>query len=179
MMTSASGAALGHGVRGLSDQPQDFRQLLHHGGEADDRQLLDRKQRLEPLARHGAAADAFELHAVAKALAQHLHQRRAEPVAGFLRRDQEDLPDGIACLHHAARPTTKRYLASASVIIACGSAAISVARDDGDTGKAGFRDALDRARADCRQVEAQILAALRRLHQHAAPRRRADAALFA
>src|SRR4051812_27584417 len=112
----------GHGLRGLADQPQDLRQLLHDRGEAHDRELLDRKQRLQPLARHGVAADAHELHAVAEPLAQHLHQGAAEPVAGFLRGDQEDLALGIATLHHAGRPMTKRYLASASAIIACGSA---------------------------------------------------------
>ena len=59
-------------------------------GEPHDRQLLDRKQRGQPFPRHGAAADAVELNGIAEALAQHLHQAGAEPVAGFLGRDQED-----------------------------------------------------------------------------------------
>ena len=86
------GRGCNHGLRGLADPPQDHRQLLDHGGKPDDRQFLDRKQRRQSLARHRAAADALELHRAAEPLAQHLHQIGAEPVAGFLRRDQEYLP---------------------------------------------------------------------------------------
>ena len=79
-----------HGIDGFPDQPQDFRQLLDDGGKAHDRELLDRKQRGQPLARHGAAADALELNGVAEPLAQHLHQAGAEPVAGLFSGDQKD-----------------------------------------------------------------------------------------
>ena len=54
-----------------------------------------------------------------------------------------------------------------------------VAGDDRDAGKSALSRALDGARPDRRQVEAQILAALRRLHQHATAGLGADAALLA
>ena len=52
----------------------------------------------QPFARHRPAADALEPHGAAKALAQHLHQAGAEPVAGFLGRDQEDLSRDVGAL---------------------------------------------------------------------------------
>ncbi len=45
----------------------------------------------EAFGRHAAAADAGELDALPEPLPQRAHQRRAELVAGFLDRDQEDL----------------------------------------------------------------------------------------
>ncbi len=63
--------------------------------KANDRQFLDRKPRHQPLARHRPAADAFEPHRVTEALAQNLHQIGAEPVPGFLGRDQKDFSPPI------------------------------------------------------------------------------------
>ena len=80
---------------------------------------------------------------------------------------------------HAATPVTNRPAASAAAIMACGSATMRVAGDDRDAGKPAPRARPRPSRADGRQIEAQILAALRRLHQHAAPGGGADAALLA
>jgi hypothetical protein len=112
--------------RGFADQPQDLRQLLHHRRQADDRQFLDRKARGQPLARHRPAADAFEPYRATEALAQHLHQIGAEPVAGLFGRDQEDcsLWRG-ARRHHAPMPCTNRPALSAASIMACGSTTIA------------------------------------------------------
>src|SRR6185437_14458923 len=114
-----------HGIRGLPDQPQDLRQLHHDAGKADDRQFLDRKQRAQPLARHGAAADAFEFDGATEPLAQHLHQPRAKAVAGFFGGDQEyPAPDTArhARRAHAATPVTNNPALSAASIMVCGSA---------------------------------------------------------
>ncbi len=119
------GRRLDHGIGRLADAPQDRRQLPDHGGKPDDRQFLDRKARGEPLARHGTAADAFELYGATEPLAQHLHQIGAEAIAGFLRRDQENLPpgDGVGARSvHADRPVTNRPALSAASIMACASA---------------------------------------------------------
>ena len=91
MMTRISGDASVTAAAVSLISPQDLRQFLDHGGKPDDRELFDRKQRHQAFARHRAAADAFEPHRVAKALAQHLHQIGAEAIAGFLRRDQKYL----------------------------------------------------------------------------------------
>ena len=121
------GRGLDHGSGGLLDQPQDLRQLLDDGGKPDDRELFDRKQRGQALARHRAAADALEPHRAAKALAQHLHQIGAEAIAGFLRRDQKDLPQPLgarASRRHADSPWMKSPALSAASIMACDSAAM-------------------------------------------------------
>ena len=73
----------------------------------------------------------------------------------------------------------KRPALSAASIMACDSAAMVLPAIDGDAGEPGFGRALDGFRADRRQIEAQILAALRRLHQHAAAGLGANAALLA
>src|ERR1700761_7076340 len=120
----AGGCGRDDRVRGLADQAQQLRQLQQHRGEADDRQLLDRKQRTQPFARHGAAADTVELHGIAETLAQHLHQAGTEPVAGFLGRDQEyPAPETRAWAHraHAGTPVTNRPAASAAAITPWGS----------------------------------------------------------
>src|SRR5262249_52953138 len=114
-----------HCVGGVPDQPQDLGELADHGGKSDDRQFLDWKQRVQSLSRHGAAADTDEIDGAAEALAQHLHQAGAEPVAGFFRRDQKDPPPDAACRRHrahAATPVMKSEALSAAAIIACGSA---------------------------------------------------------
>ena len=129
-----------------------------------------------------AAADALEPHGVAEALAQHLHQVGAEPVAGFLRRDQKYLSrdvGGRARRHHAGRPVTKRPALSAASIIACGSATIVLPATIGNAGEPGVGRTFDGSRPHRRQVEAQILPALGRLHQHAAAGLGANAALRA
>src|SRR4029453_15943578 len=108
------------------DQPEDLRQVPDDGGKPDDRELLDRKQRLQAFARHRAAADAFEPHPVAKALAQHLHQIGAEAIAGLFGRDQKYPPlhpGGGARRRHADRPWMNRPARSAASIMACESAA--------------------------------------------------------
>ncbi len=180
MMTSASGAAVGHGIGGLADQPQDLRQLLHHRGEADDRQLLDRKQRVPALRAPWCG----------RRRPRTARRRRAAGAAPSSSALPSRSPDssvairkifrlGSRRLHHAGRPMTKRYLASASAIIACGSAAMVLPAMTAMPARPAAGDALDGARADRRQVEAQILAALRRLHQHAAAGGRADATLLA
>src|ERR1700761_4481665 len=120
----AGGCGRDDRVRGLADQAQQLRQLQQHRGEADDRQLLDRKQRAQPFARHGAAADTVELNGIAETLAQHLHQAGTEPVTGFFGRDQEDpAPDDAAWANrtHAATPVTNSPAASAAAITPCGS----------------------------------------------------------
>ena len=118
------GPGLNHLVCGLSDQPQDLWQLLHHGGKTDDGEFLDWKERVQAFPRHGAAADAFEPYRIAEALAQHLHQAGTETVAQFLGRDQKDLPFG-GCRRgrrrHAEMPSMKSPAWSAVSIMACGS----------------------------------------------------------
>src|SRR5207253_1935692 len=121
------GCCCDDGFRRLADAPQDRRQLPDDSGEADDGQFLDRKTRGQPLDRHGTAANSLELHGTAETLAQHLHQIGAEPVAGFFRRDQENLsPATWACARraHVARPVTNKPALSAASIMACGSAAM-------------------------------------------------------
>ena len=95
MMTRTSGAASVTAAAVCRISRRIFGNCLHDGGEPDDRELLDRKQRIQTFARHRAAADPLEPHRAAKALAQDLHQRGAETVAGFLRRDQKYLPPGL------------------------------------------------------------------------------------
>ncbi len=116
-----------HGSSRSPDQPQDLWQLRDDRGKPDDRELLDRKQRVQSLARHGAAADAFELDGAAEPLAQHFHEARPEPVAGFFGGDQENPPPD-ACYRprraHAATPTMNKPALSAASIMACASAAI-------------------------------------------------------
>ena len=70
---------------------QDARQPPRNGGKADDGKIVDRQQAVEARRGHLAAADAGEAHRHAGALPQRPHQRRAEPVAGFLGGDQENL----------------------------------------------------------------------------------------
>src|SRR5579872_1483185 len=114
-----------HRGNGLPDQAQDLRQLLDHGGKADDRQLFNRKQRLQALSRHCEPTDTFECNGIAEALAKHLHQMRAQPIAGFLCCDQKNLArDPAICgrRHQEARPVTKRPASSAASIMACASA---------------------------------------------------------
>ncbi|OIQ65062.1 hypothetical protein GALL_533810 [mine drainage metagenome] len=53
---------------GFPDKAQHLRQLLHDRRQADDRELFDRKQRRQPLARHRLAADALEPHRAAETL---------------------------------------------------------------------------------------------------------------
>ena len=89
-MTRMSGAAAVTAAAVIRISAQDLRQLLHDRRQSHDRQLLDRKQRRQSFARHRLAADAFEADGIAETLAQHLHQVGAEPVAGFLGRDQEN-----------------------------------------------------------------------------------------
>src|SRR6266704_719123 len=114
---------LRHRIRGLADAPQDHRQLLHDRRQAHDRQFFDRKQRRQPLARHRLAADTFKPHRAAEALAQHLHQAGAQPITGFLGRNQKDMSRDGVCVrrHHAGSPVTKRPAASAVSIMAWGS----------------------------------------------------------
>src|SRR6266566_8309737 len=107
--------------------PQDHGELFYNRRQSHDRQLLDRKQRRQPLARHQLAADALEFHGAAEALAQNLHQTGAEPVARFFRRDQKYLSRDIAGCSprdHADKPVTKSPAASAASITACGSTTI-------------------------------------------------------
>src|SRR6266550_5710117 len=107
--------------------PQDHGELFYNRRQSHDRELLDRKQRCQPLARHRLAADALEFHGAAEALAQYLHQAGAEPVARFLRCDQKYLPRDIAgcsSRDHADKPVTKRPAASAASITAWGSTMI-------------------------------------------------------
>src|SRR5581483_6555521 len=85
-----------HRIVRFTDQTQELRKLSDDSRKAHDRQLRDWKLRFEPLAPHRMAADALEANSVAEALAKHLHQLSAEPVARLLRRDQEDLPRRIA-----------------------------------------------------------------------------------
>src|SRR3954465_1124514 len=116
-----------HRNGGFLDQPEDLRQVPDDGGEPDDRELFDRKQRLQAFARHRAAADALELPPVAKPLAQHLHQIGAEAIAGLFRRDQKYPPlhpGGGARRRHAGKPWMNRPARSAASIMACESAAI-------------------------------------------------------
>ena len=68
---------------------------------------------------------------------------------------------------------------SAASIIACEFRGDGVAGDDGDAGEPCIGHALDGSGADRRQVEAQILAALGRLDQHATAGAGANAALAA
>ena len=128
----------------------------------------------QTLARHRPAADAFEPHRAAEALAQHLHQAGAEPIAGFLGRDQEYVSRDVGCgsrRRHAARPVTKRPAASAASIMACGSTTIVLPATIAIPASLGRGRALDGPRPHGREIEPQILAALGRLHQHAARRR--------
>ena len=127
-------------------------------------------------------ADAFELDGVAKPLAQHLHQVGAEPVAQFLRRDQKYLSRDVrGCRRrdHAGRPVTKRLAASAASIIGLRFDHDGIAGDDRNPGKLGRGRTLDGSRPHGRQIEAQILPALGRLHQHAARGPGANAAFRA
>lgn len=78
-----------HRIGGFANAAQDAAQLFGDRGETDDRQVLNRKAGGEPRLRHRAAANALEAHAVSQTRAQFAHQAGAEPVAGFLRRDQE------------------------------------------------------------------------------------------
>src|SRR4029079_2182786 len=89
--------------------------------------LLDREQRGQPLTRHRPAADALEPHRAAKALAQHLHQIGAKPVAGFLRCDQKDFSSRLVGTRrrHAGRPWMKSPALSAASIMPCESAGMS------------------------------------------------------
>ena len=63
--------------------------------------------------------------------------------------------------------------------MACEFGSDGVSGDDGDASEAGLGDALDGSWADRREIEAQILAALGRLDQHATPGFGADTALAA
>ena len=67
------------------------RQPPGNGGKADDGEIVDRKQADEARGGHLAAADAGEPHRFGGTLPQRPHQRGAEPVAGFLGGDQENL----------------------------------------------------------------------------------------
>src|SRR4029077_2497389 len=94
-------------------------------GEPHDRQLFDRKQRGESLARHRPPTDALEGDGIAEPLEQHLHQPGPQPVTGFFRRNQEDSSCDMvdrAARHHTGRPATKMPAASAASMVACGSA---------------------------------------------------------
>ena len=135
-----------------------------------------------PSLHHRPAADAVEPHRAAKALAQHLHQAGAEPIAGFLGRDQEDVSRDVRRCprrRHAGRPVTKRPLASAASIMACGIGDHGVAGDDRNPGQLGRSGALDGPRSHGRQIEPQVLPALGRLDQHATRRRGANPAFGA
>jgi hypothetical protein len=66
---------------GFPDKTQNLRQLFYDSRKAYDRELLDRKQRRQPFARHRLAANALEPDGVAKALTQDLHEMRTKPVA--------------------------------------------------------------------------------------------------
>ena len=83
-----------HRVGGFADAAQDGRQLGGDGGEADDRQIAERKQAGHALTRHMRSADGGKSDAPLRALAQRGDQRGAEPVAGFFARHQEDVRHG-------------------------------------------------------------------------------------
>ena len=70
--------------------------------EADHAEIVDRVEAGQSLGRHLAAADAGELHRPGGTLAQRPHQRCAEPVAGFLGRDQENVQPAGRRLNGAA-----------------------------------------------------------------------------
>src|SRR3984885_9117117 len=114
-----------HSGGGLPDQTQHFWKLFDDGRKADDRQLLDRKERFQPLARHRKTADALEPDGVAEPLTEHLHQMCPQPVAGFFCCDQKNLArDAAVCRarHQEGKPVTKSPAVSAASIMACGSA---------------------------------------------------------
>ena len=147
MITRISGAAIDGGVGGFTDARQDHRQFPRHRGKSHDRQFLDRKQRHQALARHGQPADALEPHGIAEPLPQHLHQAGAEPVAGFLRRDQKYLSRAPSRLASAAitpanlprtGPLCRRLRSSSAARRQCVLPAI-----DGDAGQLRRRGAFD------------------------------------
>ncbi len=169
--------------RGFTDAAKNLRQPLRDGGQPDDRKLVDWKRTGDSGSRHGMPADAGKLHRAGFLLEQCLRQRRAK--------QRRRIPPPRRCKSKAAgsTPTAAHHslrgiLADANEKNSCaigrGSDRIGFrdhrgAGRDGETGKTGARDILDRSRTDRGQVEAAILAGFWRLHQNASAGRRGDA----
>ena len=131
-----------------------------------------------PWPRHLRAADAGKSRVRTAPRLMRRDQRGAEPVAGFLAGHQKDMRGRRAA--HRAVPAGAPIDENIGVV--GGRDQPFRLGDDGraghhgDAGKSGARHAVDRLRADRRQIEAPVLPGLGRLHQHAGAGRRADAA---
>ena len=153
-----------HRVAGLADAPEQVRQPRQHLGDAHHRELLHRKAAGEPLRRHRRAADALRATRPSPtSCAQPGDQRAAEGVAGELARDQEEphahgarAPRGRG-RRRRPRPRSRRSRGSSRPPASTATPA-----------RPGRGGAPTVDGADRRQVEAAVLAGLRRLVEHAA-----------
>ena len=147
-------------------------------------EVVDRERADDPGRGHRPPADAGEREPSPAPRDERARQRRAERVAGFFGGDEIDRQRSRRRSPFiAARPRARRQRKSS----ARSAAAITLRRFGDDraaggnrnSGKAGARDILDRLRPDRRQIEAAVLARLRRLDQNADAGRRRHAPLAA
>ena len=143
--------------------------------------IVDRIEAGDPFGGHGAPADAGETHLPAGALPQRAHQIGAEPVAGFLAGDQEDVErarrTGRAGSRHRPDASSRTPRTKSSGAVRKRRDALRLGDDraaghDRDAFKPRARRAFDGLRPDRRQIDAPVLAGLGRLDQNAADRRR-------
>ena len=107
-------------------------------------------------------------------MAQHLHQAGAEPIPGFLGRDQEYVSRDVGCWprrRHAGKTGHEKARGVRRLDHGLGIGDHRVASNDRNPGQPRRGGALDGPRPHGREVEPQILAALGGLHQHATRRR--------
>ena len=170
MMTSASGRAAMIHPAVSPDAPQNHRQAPRNSANADDGEIVDRKRTHNPRRRHRPAADAGERERIPVGRAAP-RERRTERIAGFLRRDEVDRqrsrPRLAIHADFSSGTPTKIFAKSAAAVSCAGSATIVAAGRNGKAGKTGACDILDRLRSDGRQIEAAVLARLRRLDENA------------
>ena len=131
MMTRISGAAVMTASAVSPDQPHDLRQSGGHGHSQPHDRAIPRSETAgsAPHRVIGAAADADEIDGLTEERWRNTFIKRGpEPVAGFLRCDQEESAAPTMACHrrrtHAVTPDDEQatFAAFALAIMACGSA---------------------------------------------------------
>src|SRR5579864_1662838 len=102
-------------ANGLGDTTENAPRLWQNFGHAHQGELREIDAALEPLRRHGLAADAGEADIAERAELQRRHELAAEEIARRLARD--DIDEGLLA-HDAFTPTTKIPARSAAAAIA-------------------------------------------------------------
>ena len=170
MMTSASGRAATIAAAVCADALQERRQARQHRQNAHHGDVGDRKQARQPLRRHRLAADARERGDARRGdrprRRRAAHQLEAELIARMLAGDEGDAQRPTERVH-GANPATNKPAASAARDDAARSAINTAPAAIAIPCNCACAAASMVSRADRRHVEAQVLAALGRLDEHA------------